>query len=448
MSLIGRIKEQIEKNPPRLLAFGFLLVILVGSIILSLPISSASGEYTNLLDASFTATSAVCVTGLATVNTLEYWSSFGHFIILMLIQFGGLGFMTWAILIALIMKKRITLKERLVIHEQMNAISLQGMVRLVIYVLKATFIIEIAGAVLLGFTFIPRFGIGKGIWYSIFHSISAYCNAGFDLIGSESLAPFAKSIMVILPISFLIMIGGIGFSVIMDITSKKKFKHFTAHAKLALSVSATLVLTGMVIFFLLEYGNENTIKSFSLYDKILASFFQSVTTRTAGFCALNQAMIRDSSAVVSIVLMFIGGSPAGTAGGVKTTTMGLLFYTTLSEIKGQSDVNMFNRRIPFNTVRKALAVVIISMCWVLLITLILTVTESNSFINLLFEATSAFGTVGLSRSVTPTLTNVGKMLIMITMYLGRLGPMTLAFAFTKRQTARTYREPRGDILVG
>lgn len=448
MSFITKIVLEIEKNPPRLIALSFVLVILIGSILLTLPISSATGEFTNPLDSTFTATSAVCVTGLVTKNTYEHWSSFGQLVIITLIQIGGLGFMTWAILISLVMKKRITLKERLIIHEQMNTISLKGMVKLIIYVLKATFVIELVGAILLSFTFIPQFGLLKGAWYSIFHSISSYCNAGFDIIGPNSISPYVKSIAVVLPISFLIILGGIGFNVFMDITSKKTFKKLAAHSKLVLTMTAHLLIGGTIIFFILEYSNEQTIKYFTLPEKILASFFQSVTTRTAGYSSINQDLIRDSSAIVSIILMFIGGSPAGTAGGIKTTTLGLLLYSTKSEIKGTEDVVLFQRRIPISTIRKALAIVMISMTWVMGVSLILTITEKTMFINILYEVTSAFGTVGLSRALTPSLTVIGKLLIMLTMYLGRLGPLTLAFAFYKKERKEQYREPKGDILVG
>lgn len=448
MNFFARVIREVEKNPPRLIALGFLFVIVTGALLLSLPISNADGMYTNPIDSFFTATSAVCVTGLVTVNTFEYWSTFGQVVIITLIQFGGLGFMTWAILLSLIMKKRITLRERLVIHEQMNALSLKGMVKLIIYVLKATLVIELIGALLLSFTFIPEYGFIKGSWYSIFHSISSYCNAGFDLIGADSISPYVKSITVILPISFLIILGGIGFNVFMDISNKRSFKRLAAHTKLVLVMTTSLLLGGTIIFLFLEYSNEYTIKSFSFFEKLLASFFQSVTTRTAGYSSLNQSLINDSSAIVTIILMFIGGSPAGTAGGIKTTTLGLLLFTTKSEIAGQEDVVVFNRRIPLSTIRKAIAIVIISMSWIMMISLILTITEKTAFINILYEVTSAFGTVGLTRSLTPLLSTMGKVFIMLTMYLGRLGPLTLAYAFYSRERKKSFREPKGDILVG
>ncbi len=448
MSFFAKIIREVEKNPPRLIALGFLMIIIIGTVLLSLPISNANRMYTNPVDSLFTATSAVCVTGLVTVNTFEHWSNFGQVVILSLIQFGGLGFMTWAILLSLIMKKRITLRERLIIHEQMNALSLKGMVKLIIYVLKATFVIELIGAVLLSFTFIPEYGFIKGSWFSIFHSISSYCNAGFDIIGPDSISPYVKTITVILPMSFLIILGGIGFNVFMDISNIRSFKRLAVHTKLVLVITASLLLGGTIVFLFLEFSNEYTIKSFTIFEKLLAAFFQSVTTRTAGYSSLNQSLIKDSSAIVTIILMFIGGSPAGTAGGIKTTTFGLLLFTTKSEIAGQEDVVVFNRRIPLTTIRKAIAIVIISMGWIMMISLILTITEKTAFINILYEVTSAFGTVGLTRSLTPLLSTVGKFLIMLTMYLGRLGPLTLAYAFYSRERKKSFREPKGDILVG
>ncbi|MDO5690479.1 MAG: TrkH family potassium uptake protein [Tissierellia bacterium] len=448
MRFSERLKIQLEMNPSRFLALGFFLVILTGSILLTLPISSTSGTFTPFIDAAFTATSAVCVTGLVTVNTAMHWTTFGHVVIITLIQLGGLGIMTWAILIALLMKKRITLRDRLVIHEQMNTGSLQGMVKLIIYVLKSTFLIELIGALLLSFTFVPAYGLGKGIWYSVFHAISSYCNAGFDILGETSVAPYVGSVAVILPISALIVLGGIGFNVYMDVTNKKSFRSLALHSKLALSMTGILLAIGTLLFLLLEYHNPNSIKNEPFFTKLLASFFQSVTTRTAGYFSVDQVNITDASAIVSIILMFIGGSPAGTAGGIKTTTLSLLLLTARSEIKGYEDVVAFNRRISTATIRKALSLIIISLIWISIISLLLTMTEPFPYINLLFETTSAFATVGLTRGVTPGMSSFGKILIMTTMYLGRTGPLTLAFALSRREHKKKYREPKGDVLVG
>ncbi len=448
MKNLDKLKVQLVKNPARLLALGFFSVIMTGALLLMLPISNAKGVVTGFIDAVFTATSAVCVTGLVTVTTATHWSTFGHVVIMTLIQLGGLGIMTWAILIALLMKKRITLRDRLAVHEQMNTVSLQGMVKLIIFVLKSTFLIELVGAVLLSFRFIPQFGWGKGIWFSLFHAVSAYCNAGFDILGETSLAPYVQSIGVVLPVSALIILGGIGFNVYMNVIYKRNFRKLTLHSKLALTITGVLLLLGTVMFLILEYGNPHSLKDKPFAVKLLISFFQSVTTRTAGFFTVDQVNISDASAVVSIIFMFIGGSPAGTAGGIKTTTFGLLLMATHSEIKGHEDVVAFNRRIPISTIRKALALIMVSLTWVTGVSLLLTMSESMPYINLLFETASAFGTVGLTRGVTPNLTSFGKVLIMCTMYLGRTGPLTLAYAISKREKKKRYREPKGDVLVG
>lgn len=448
MQHIDNIKQKMEKSPPRFIAMGFFMVIFLGAILLSMPISSRSGSFTNFLDAFFTSTSAVCVTGLATLNTAGHWSIFGKIVILSLIEIGGLGFMTWAILIALAMKKKITLRDRLVISEQLNTFNIQGMVKLIIYVIKATLLIELVGAIFLSIKFIPDYGFLRGTWFSIFHSISAYCNAGFDLIGESSLKPYAGSPIIVFTITSLIIVGGLGFNVIMDIQNKKSLKKLTCHSKLVLFMTITLILLGFVVFYILEKDNPLTFQGLSIKDKLLRAYFQSVTTRTAGFSTVNQIDLREPSAVFTIILMFIGGSPAGTAGGIKTTTLGILLLTTWAEIKSSTDVSIFGRKIVSSTIRKALAIIIISLIWIMAVTFILTITESHSFINLFFETMSAFGTVGVTRDITNNLSSVGKVLIMTTMYLGRLGPLTLAFAFTKKTKQKKFAEPKGDILVG
>lgn len=447
MDLILEKFKRIKLNPPRILALGFGGLILIGSILLNLPIASQTGESIGFINALFTAASAVCVTGLVVVNTAEFWSLFGQIVIIILIQIGGLGVMTMATAGALILGKKISLKERLVIKEQLNQESMSGLVRLTIYVLISTFAIEAIGAILLSFKFIPIYGLGKGIWYSIFHSISAFCNAGFDILGS-SMSTFVGDIGVNITISLLIILGGLGFAVFIDLSRWKNFSRLKLHTKFVLTITGILLLGGAVLFLFTEYTNPNTIGNLSFGNKIIASFFQSVTTRTAGFNSVNISALRDTTASFFIVLMFIGGSPGSTAGGIKTTTFGMLILTTISVIRGERDVVVYKRRINEGLINRSLAIVTVGMLWIVVVATILTITEGASFLDLLFETTSAFATVGISRGVTGELSTIGRLLIVITMYAGRVGALTMAFAFAKKDKTSKYRYSEGNIMVG
>lgn len=309
MSFLKRRLVELELNPPRVLAMGFGGLILIGAILLNLPVASKTGESIGFLNALFTSAFAVCVTGLVVVNTGEFWSLFGQIVIIILIQMGGLGFMTMATLVALILGKKITLKERLIIKEQLNQETMSGLVKLTKYVILATFSIEGIGAILLSTRFIPAYGFAKGVWFSIFHSISAFCNAGFDIIGS-SMVPFVGDIVVILTISFLIIIGGLGFSVYIDISKNKKLVRLSLHSKLVLAITLILIVTGTILIYLIEWDNPATLYPLGVKDRVLASFFQSVVTRTAGFNSVDIAKLEDTSVFIMIILMFIGGSPA------------------------------------------------------------------------------------------------------------------------------------------
>lgn len=439
--------SKFELNPPRVLALGFASLILLGGILLNLPIATQNGQSIGLINAIFTSASAVCVTGLVVVNTGLYWSLFGQIVIIILIQMGGLGFMTMATIVALILGKKITLKERLIIKEQLNQETMSGLVKLTKYVILSTFLIEGIGALLLSIRFIPLYGWVKGIWFSVFHAISAFCNAGFDITG-DSLVPFVGDYIINLTIAGLIILGGLGFSVYIDISKNKNLKKLHLHSKLVLSITGILLLIGMALFFLIEFGNPIALKGLSLSEKLLASFFQSTVTRTAGFNSVNISVIRDTSAFLFIILMFIGGSPGSTAGGIKTTTIGVLALTTIALIKGDRDVVAFKRRISDDVINKSLSIVMIGLLLIIVVSFILTITESGIFLDLLFETTSAFATVGLSRGVTPNLTNIGKTIIMLTMYAGRVGPLTMAFAFGQKKKHKKYRYSEGNIIVG
>lgn len=440
-------KIRFDMNPPRILALGFAGLILLGAILLNMPAASESGESIGFINALFTAASSVCVTGLVVVNTAYHWTTFGHVVIILLIQMGGLGFMTMATIVALILGKRISIRERLVIKEQLNQESMSGLVKLTKYVIGSTLLIEGIGALLMSTRFIPLYGLGKGIWYGVFHSISAFCNAGFDILG-DSIAPFVGDYVINLTICALIILGGLGFSVYIDISKNRSFRKLHLHSKLVILVSGSLLIVGTVVFYLLEKNNPGTLGVLSNGERILASFFQSVVPRTAGFYSVNMAALHDSSIFLMIILMFIGGSPGSTAGGIKTTTFATLVLVTTNIIKGNKDVVVFKRRISYDAINKSIAIIMVGLILLLMVSFILTVTEQADFIDILFETTSAFATVGLTTGLTPDLSDVGKIIITLTMYAGRVGPLTMAFAMSKHRKHTSIKYAEGNIVVG
>lgn len=442
--------ERIMLKPGMVLVIGIAVIILIGGILLNLPMSSNSGKSIGFIDAIFTATSAVSVTGLVPVNTAQHWTIFGKVVIIALIQIGGFGFMTSATLIAFITGKRIGLKERLIMQEQFNQDSFAGIVKLTKFVIFFTLTSEAIGALLLSLKFIPLYGAFKGVGYSIFHSISAFCNAGFDIIG-DSMVPFVGDTLINVTIMGLIILGGLGYTVYLDIARQRSLKKLTLHSKVVLSVSLSLIVVGALFVFLTEYSNPETLGALPLYDKVLASFFQSVVARTAGFYSINLTGMFNGASFFIIILMFIGGSPSSTAGGIKTTTFGTIILTVISGIKGNENVEVFNKRIPKVMINKAFILLSVSLLLVGGVTLILTITEkSQTFIDLLFETTSALATVGSSKNVTPELSNIGKILITMTMYLGKVGPLTLGLALSNkgRIHKKSYKYPEGKIIIG
>jgi len=449
-----RKDRSFKFTPVRILALGFAAVILIGAILLTLPISAQDGKATSFIDSLFTSTSAVCVTGLVTLDTGTHWTYFGKTVIICLIQTGGLGFMAIATLFSLIIGKRITLKERLVMQEAMNSFSLQGLVKTSKYILTFTFLVEGTAALIMSTVFIPDYGWVKGIYYSIFHAISAFCIAGFDVLGVPgkefgSITAYADNPVIILVIGCLIIIGGLGFFVWQEIYYTKNLKRLSLHSKLAITVTAMLVVGGAILFFLLENNNPGTIKNMSMKGKLLSSFFASVTPRTAGFNSISTTDMTTAGRFLTIILMFIGGSPGSTAGGIKTVTFGMLVMTVVSVIKGREDTEIFQRRIGKDTVYKGFAITVIALALVLTVTMILSITEvGKTFEALLYETTSAFGTVGLTIGVTPTLSRIGRLLISFTMYCGRVGPLTLAIAFANKGMASSIKYPEDKILVG
>lgn len=441
-------RERLSDNPPAVLTFGFLFMILVGSFLLFLPFSSKNLNFTNYLDCLFIATSSVCVTGLSTINIAYEFNYFGKTIIMILIQVGGLGFMTMATMVALILREKITLKDRLVIKEQMGVSRLSGMVKLIKYVIYSTLLIEFIGSIFLSFVFIPKYGF-KGIFYSIFHSISAFCNAGFDVLGDSSLKIFSNNPYFLSIVSLLIIIGGIGFNVYIDIIKFKfNLKKYSIHSKIVLVMTFSLLFIGTFLFFILEHNNESTIGNYNFIDKIFNSLFQSVTTRTAGFYSIDQTNFTESSSVISMFLMFVGGSPSSCAGGIKTTTIFLLLITTISFIKNSDDIEVFKRRISFSSVNKAIGLLVISLSLVFVVTFILSLIENFRYLDLLFEVISAFATVGLSRNLTPYLKDISKIILILLMFIGRVGPLTIIFSFYKNVNKKKIRYAKENIIVG
>ncbi|MFD3156120.1 TrkH family potassium uptake protein [Haloimpatiens sp. FM7330] len=444
------IREKRKFTPVQILALGFAAVIVIGSILLSLPVASRSGTRTPFIDCIFTSTSAVCVTGLITLNTSVHWSYFGKTVIMVLIEIGGLGFMAFATMFSLILGKRITLKERLVMQEAMNSFSLQGLVKMARYILTFTFLTQAMGALLLSTQFIPQYGISKGIYYSIFHSISAFCNAGFDLTGN-SLVPYSNNAVIMLTISALVIVGGLGFYVWSEIYNYKKIKRLSLHSKFVITMTVFLIVGGAILMFLFEINNPGTIKDKNVGEKILSSFFAAVTPRTAGFNSISTSDMTTAGKFLTMILMFIGGSPGSTAGGIKTATAGVLLMTVVSVIRGKDETEIFKRRINKDIIYRAFSIVVMSVGLVVTVTMILSITENGApFEYLIYEATSAFGTVGLTLGLTPKLSAIGKIVIALTMYAGRVGPLTLALALAKnkRKKASSIKYPEDKILVG
>lgn len=451
------LKEKIDGikfykfQPVQILALGFALTILIGGILLSLPISSRNGEATPFIDALFTSTSAVCVTGLVTVDTGTHYSVFGQIVIMLLIQMGGLGFMTFATLIALLLGKRISLKERLIMQEAYNTFNIQGVVKLALYVMGITFSIELIGAVALATQFIPQYGFLKGLYFGVFHSVSAFCNAGFDLIGNfRSLTPYVDNVVINLTIMALIVIGGIGFSVITEVINYRKSKRLSLHAKVVLSATVALIVVGAIGFYMLEYANPKTLGGLSIKGKILASLFASVTPRTAGFNTISTSDMTVAGKFLTIVLMFIGASPGSTGGGIKTSTAFLIFMTVVAVVQGKEDTEVYQKRINKSFVYRALAVTMLSFILVVVVTMVLSISQNGDFMEYLYEATSAFATVGLTLGLTTRLTLIGKIIIILTMYAGRVGPLTVTMAIAHKQqtTANLIKYPEDKILIG
>ncbi len=450
-------KQRFGVSTTHIILLSFLTAILIGALLLSLPISSADGRPTPFLDALFTATTSTCVTGLVVTPTVSSWSAFGQVVILILIQIGGLGVITIMSGLMILLHKKMGIGDRLLLQDAFNLNSLYGLVRFVKRVVAGTLIIEGIGALLYMTVFVPQFGL-KGIWISVFTSVSAFCNAGIDIIAQNSLCDYALNPTINIVTCALVILGGIGYIVWWDVlrvlkkvgTKKVKlFRDLTLHSKIAIIATLILIFVGAAFIFVFEYNNPQTIKDYTLLQKMEVSLFQSVTTRTAGFATIPQENLTNASAIVCLLLMFIGGSPVGTAGGIKTVTIAVLAASAFASIRNKEDTEVFGRRLTKQAVSKAVAVTCMSFIIMFTSTVLLSAVTDANALDIVYETVSATATVGLTRNLTASLDGVGKLIIIITMYLGRVGPISLAVAFKRsKDNQNIVRNPIEEISVG
>ncbi|MFR8237560.1 MAG: TrkH family potassium uptake protein [Dorea sp.] len=454
-------KRNIRWNTMQILALGFMGVILAGGVLLSLPFCNR--QPITFSDALFTSTTAVCVTGLVTVTPAVQFTLAGQIILLILIQIGGLGIIACAVGFLLLLRRQITVKERIVIQETYNMEAPGGMVAMILRVIKGTLAVETAGAVLYAFRFIPEFGVLRGIWYAVFHAVSAFCNAGIDILGDTSFQKYVGDPIINITTVLLIIVSGIGFSVWQDLISNGRrirrreipnkwwFTRLRLHSKLAIVTTLILLIGGTVCIFLMERNNPATLGNLSTGEKWMAAFFHSTSTRTAGFATVSQSGLYTQSKFLSCILMFIGGSPGGTAGGVKTTTVAMVVLTCLSVFRGGEQVECFGRRLSGKNIRMGFAVIMTAVTVLFAGTIAITVFDPQvPFIDILYEAFSAVGTVGLTADLTPTLSSASHMVLIVMMYIGRIGPISLALLFggMSKPKERARELPEQRIMVG
>jgi trk system potassium uptake protein TrkH len=453
---VTRMKSKIRQGKGRggtgIIAAGFLLVILVGFLFLMLPVSSRDGSFTNPLDAAFTAVSATCVTGLVTLDTAEHWSTFGQIVILIMIQTGGLGFMTVAVLLSMLVGRAVTPKERMLLGMSFNLGRYDKLRDILHRIAVGTFCFELSGAILLSTRFIPRFGFWDGLYKSIFHSVSAFCNAGFDLLGSGLMMDdFGGDPVVCVTLMLLVVVGGIGFIVWDDIADRiLKKRRLSAYSRLVLIVTAVLIVGGMVLFAVLEWNNQDTIGNLPAGKKVLAALFQSVNLRTSGFLTINPASLSEGSRFLSVLLMFIGGASGSTAGGIKVATVGVLLYTIWSVTIGNREAVLFKRKISAESFMRAAAVVGFQFTLIFAGTLAIVALQSYGIMDVLFESTSVVSTTGLTLGITSSLGTAGKIIVMFLMYLGRVGILTVTYSvmLNLRESRSTISYPDANILIG
>lgn len=444
-------RKKIKLNNMQIISLGFVTIIIIGSLLLCCPLASRTGTWTPYFDSLFTSTSATCVTGLIAFDTFTHWSLFGQIVIITLIQIGGIGFMTIVTMLSIVLKRHIGLNERKLLMESAGSMKIAGVVALIKRICIGTFIFEGLGAVMLSIRFIPEMGMLRGIYNAVFHSISAFCNAGFDLMGRyapcSSLTRYQDDVIVNVTIMALIVIGGVGFFVWNDILfTKCKYKKFQLHTKIVLVTTGALILIGFVLFFFLEYNHA--FKNLSFGNKIMASFFQSITPRTAGFNTINLTELSTGGTIITYVLMFIGGSPGSTAGGIKTTTFLVLMLEAIAFAKNKSQVTIFKRRIDEATLRQASIVVSIYVTAVTVACIVICATQDCSISDTLFEVISAISTVGLTKGITPTHDAVTQITLIMLMYLGRVGVLTFAISIARRKKNIPLDRPIEKLIVG
>lgn len=447
------MKRRLWKaSPTKIITAGYLLIVLLGTGLLTLPVSSRSGRGAPFVDALFTATSATCVTGLVVYDTFTHWSFFGQLVLLLLIQVGGLGFMTMSILAVVLMRRKVSLRQRFIMQESVSAPQVGGIVRMTRFIFLGTLALEGVGALLLSFRFCPQYGLGEGIYRSVFTSVSAFCNAGFDLMGDyapfSSLTSVATDPLICLVVMALIVIGGLGFYVWADVVENRlRFRRYKLHSKLVLVTTAALLLGGMGSYLLLEW-NGPAFAGHSPLEKLLLAAFQSVTMRTAGFNTVDLAKMSDGSTIVSIVLMLIGGSPGSTAGGIKTTTFAVLFLSILTELKKKKSIECFGRRIEEEVLRHSCSIMTLYLTLMLGAAVAISALDAVPMKEALFETASAIGTVGLTLGITPSLSALSHLILAALMFLGRVGGLTILLVFSDLYDSVPSRLPLEKITVG
>lgn len=445
-------KKYAPLSPPKILSFGFAIITILGAFLLTLDPAAADGKRIGIIDAFFTATSATCVTGLAVLDTGTQFSLFGQIVILILIQLGGLGFTTMGTLIALAFNRRISLRDRLVLQEAMNHNTLEGLVSLIRRVILYTLVIEGAGALLLTVRWAFDMPLSQAAYYGVFHSISVFNNAGFDLFGSvhgpfSGLSEYVSDPFTNIVMMALIFLGGIGFIVISDVLNFRRTHRLSLHSKVVLTVSVSLIIAGAFLIFIMEFANPDTLHPLSLIDRIFASFFHSISARSGGISTVSIAEMENSTQFLLILFMFIGAAPGSTGGGIKVTVFAILLGAIYAMVRGRTDIVLFRNRLSKASIIRAITQTWLALFLVIFVAMILSAIEDRDFLKLLFEATSAFATAGFSLDLTPILTNTSKIILCFVMFLGRIGPVTLAYALTK-PGKEPYRFPEGKIIIG
>lgn len=434
---------------PLLLALGFLVTILIGSLLLTLPIANRDGVVTPYVTALFTATSAVCVTGLVVVDTKSFWTPFGQAIILLLIQVGGLGFMTSSTILLLLIGRRVGLRERILLREAHGVTPLGGILRLTQRVLLVTALFEVSGALILFIRFAFEFPLDWALWMGVFQAVSAFNNAGFDIIGEfRSLTVYNHDPVIVLTIASLFVLGGISYTVIIDVHRERDFRSLLLDTKMVLVTTGVLVAVGTLLLLAIEYHNPHTLGPMDPATKAMNAFFSAVTPRTAGFNTIDVAMMTQAGLFLTIALMYVGAASGSTGGGIKVNTFAVLTVAVISSVRGRIVAMAFGRELPQDQVYRALTVALLAVGLVFGVTFLLVISEPFTLQQILFEVTSAFGTVGLSTGITPDLSPVGKLLIIMTMYVGRVGPLTVALALAQRGQPTRFRYPEGRVKIG